>query len=56
MPAARWSVALHPTDPQQVVIGARYAGEVFAAQDGGETWAAMPLPGAGEGYLFGGVR
>jgi photosystem II stability/assembly factor-like uncharacterized protein len=39
------SVALHPTDPQQVCIGARYEGEVFATQDGGETWAAMPLPG-----------
>jgi photosystem II stability/assembly factor-like uncharacterized protein len=39
------SVALHPTDPRQVVIGARYEGEVFATQDGGETWAALPLPG-----------
>jgi len=39
------SVALHPTDPQQVCIGARYEGEVFATQDGGETWAALPLPG-----------
>jgi photosystem II stability/assembly factor-like uncharacterized protein len=39
------SVALHPTDPQQVCIGARYEGEVFATQDGGETWVAMPLPG-----------
>jgi photosystem II stability/assembly factor-like uncharacterized protein len=39
------SVALHPTDPQQVCIGARYDGEVFATQDGGETWVAMPLPG-----------
>jgi photosystem II stability/assembly factor-like uncharacterized protein len=39
------SVALHPTDPRQIYIGARYEGEVFATQDGGETWAAMPLPG-----------
>jgi photosystem II stability/assembly factor-like uncharacterized protein len=39
------SVALHPTDPRQVYIGARYEGEVFGTQDGGETWAAMPLPG-----------
>jgi photosystem II stability/assembly factor-like uncharacterized protein len=39
------SVALHPSDPRQIYIGARYAGEVFATQDGGETWAAIPLPG-----------
>jgi len=39
------SVALHPTDPQQVYIGARYQGEVFGTQDGGDTWAALPLPG-----------
>lgn len=39
------SVALHPTDPRQAYIGARYNGEVFATQDGGQTWAAMPLPG-----------
>ena len=39
------SVALHPTDPRQVYVGARYQGEVFATRDGGETWAAMPLPG-----------
>jgi len=39
------SVALHPRDPRQVYIGARYAGEVFGTEDGGATWAAMPLPG-----------
>jgi photosystem II stability/assembly factor-like uncharacterized protein len=39
------SVALHPSDPKQVYLGARYAGEIFGTQDGGETWAAMPLPG-----------
>jgi photosystem II stability/assembly factor-like uncharacterized protein len=39
------SVGLHPTDPKQVYIGARYQGEVFGTRDGGETWAAMPLPG-----------
>jgi photosystem II stability/assembly factor-like uncharacterized protein len=39
------SVALHPRDPGQVYIGARYKGEVFGTQDGGETWAALPLPG-----------
>ena len=39
------SVGLHPTDPAQVCIGARYDGEVFATADGGETWQACPLPG-----------
>ena len=39
------SVGLHATDPAQVYIGARYQGEVFGTQDGGETWTAMPLPG-----------
>jgi photosystem II stability/assembly factor-like uncharacterized protein len=39
------SLALHPSDPQQVYVGARYNGEVFATQDGGASWAAMPLPG-----------
>jgi photosystem II stability/assembly factor-like uncharacterized protein len=39
------SVALHPTDPDQVYIGARYQGEVFGTQDGGNTWTALPLPG-----------
>src|SRR5256714_5696651 len=39
------SVGLHQTDPKQVYIGARYQGEIFGTQDGGETWAAMPLPG-----------
>ncbi len=39
------SVGLHAGDPRQVYIGARYGGEVFGTQDGGETWAAMPLPG-----------
>lgn len=39
------SVGLHHTDPNQVYIGARYEGEVFGTQDGGETWTSMPLPG-----------
>ncbi|MEI7876121.1 MAG: hypothetical protein WCK95_28665 [Alphaproteobacteria bacterium] len=39
------SVALHRHDPKQVYIGARYDGEVFGTQDGGDTWQAMPLPG-----------
>ena len=38
------SVGLHPSDPGQVCIGARYDGEVFATTDGGETWEACPLP------------
>jgi photosystem II stability/assembly factor-like uncharacterized protein len=39
------SVGLHASDPDQVYIGARYQGEVFGTRDGGETWAALPLPG-----------
>lgn len=39
------SIGLHPTDPAQVYIGARYNGEVFGTADGGGTWQAMPLPG-----------
>jgi hypothetical protein len=39
------SLALHPTDPRQIYVGARHQGEVFATWDGGATWAAMPLPG-----------
>jgi photosystem II stability/assembly factor-like uncharacterized protein len=35
---------LHQTDPNQVYVGARYDGEVFGTQDGGKTWASMPLP------------
>jgi photosystem II stability/assembly factor-like uncharacterized protein len=38
------SVGLHAQDPDQVYIGARYNGEIFGTQDGGETWAATPLP------------
>jgi hypothetical protein len=39
------SVALHQEDPLQVYLGARYEGEIFGTQDGGETWQAMSLPG-----------
>ena len=39
------SVGLHPSDPDQVYIGARYNGEVFGTQDGGATWSAVPVPG-----------
>ena len=39
------SIGLHREDPRQVYIGARYNGEVFGTQDGGETWADMSIPG-----------
>lgn len=39
------SIGLHPRDPAQVYMGARYDGEVFGTQDAGKTWQAMPLPG-----------
>ena len=38
------SIGLHPSDPDQICIGARYGGEVFATADGGDTWRACPLP------------
>ena len=34
-----------PHRPDQVCLGARYGGEVFATADGGDTWQACPLPG-----------
>jgi hypothetical protein len=37
-------VAPHQTDPRQVYLAARYDGEIFGTQDGGETWELMPLP------------
>ena len=40
------SIGLHPGDPRQVYLGARYKGEIFGTQDAGATWQAMPLPGA----------
>jgi len=39
------SIGLHPTDPQQLYLGARYNGEIFGTRDGGATWQAIPLPG-----------
>jgi len=39
------SIGLSASDPARVYIGARYEGEIFGTQDGGETWSAMPLPG-----------
>ncbi|MBU2532316.1 MAG: hypothetical protein KKB37_06220 [Alphaproteobacteria bacterium] len=38
------SIGLNPHDARQLYIGARYNGEIFGTIDGGETWAAMPLP------------
>jgi len=38
------SVALHQSDPNRVYLGARYDGEVYGTEDGGETWQSMPLP------------
>ena len=39
------SIGLHPRDPAQVYLGARYDGEVFGTRDGGRTWQGMKLPG-----------
>ena len=39
------SIGLSARDPKQVLIGARYEGEIFATSDGGDTWTALPLPG-----------
>lgn len=39
------SVGLNPTDADEVVIGARYNGEIFSTEDGGQTWRETPLPG-----------
>ncbi|MBN8903403.1 MAG: hypothetical protein J0H57_20455, partial [Rhodospirillales bacterium] len=38
------SVALHARDPNTVYLGARYGGEIYGTQDGGETWHAATLP------------
>ena len=38
------SVALHPKDTNQVYVGARYNGEVFATIDGGATWSDICIP------------
>jgi photosystem II stability/assembly factor-like uncharacterized protein len=39
------SIGLSDHNPNEVYIGARYEGEVFGTQDGGETWTSMPIPG-----------
>ena len=38
------SVGLHHGDADQVIIGARYDGEIFGTGDGGATWESLPLP------------
>lgn len=38
------SIGLSPSDPRKVLLGARYEGEIFGTEDGGETWKAIPLP------------
>jgi len=38
------SVAPHAKDANQMVIGARYEGEVYGTEDGGATWNALTLP------------
>ena len=39
------SVAINDRNPDEVLIGARYEGEIFATKDGGNTWVKTPLPG-----------
>ena len=39
------SVAVNDKNPDEVLIGARYQGEVFGTRDGGKTWTPTPLPG-----------
>lgn len=39
------SVALNDRNPDEVLIGARYEGEVFGTRDGGKSWVKTPLPG-----------
>ena len=38
------SVAPHPKNPNRMVIGARYEGEIYGTEDGGATWESLPLP------------
>ncbi|MFV0298248.1 MAG: WD40/YVTN/BNR-like repeat-containing protein [Hyphomicrobiaceae bacterium] len=39
------SIGLNAGNPDEIYLGARYKGEVFATQDGGKTWNAMHIPG-----------
>ena len=38
------SIALQPDNPDCVFLGARYNGEVFGTEDGGETWTPVTMP------------
>lgn len=38
------SIALNPHDEKCVFLGARYNGEVFGTEDGGETWQLVAMP------------
>lgn len=38
------SVAPHAKDPNQMVIGARYEGEVYGTEDAGASWHPLTLP------------
>ena len=38
------SIGLSGSNARQVAIGARYEGEVFVTDDGGETWKFLPIP------------
>jgi photosystem II stability/assembly factor-like uncharacterized protein len=38
------SVAPHPKDANQMVIGARYEGEIYGTEDGGASWEPLTLP------------
>ena len=39
------SLGLSASDPNTVIIGARYEGEVFTTSDAGKTWEFSPIPG-----------
>lgn len=39
------SIVVNEHNPDEVLVGARYDGEIFVTRDGGETWAATPIPG-----------
>ncbi len=46
------SIGLHPSDPKQVYIGARYDGEVFGTQDRRQDLAGDAAAGRGAAHLF----
>ena len=48
------SVALHQTDPKQVYLGARYDGEIYGTEDGGDDLGFVAAAVRREGHLFAG--